>query len=160
MYFQTLFPFPVHYNNYKRIVCSHSIKPVPRTSHDFMYIYVEIQKWFVIIINAFNIKYLILKSLIRQKLSTLKILLQPGLLLILLNQIRTSLQCWLIHLFHGRQHVHKTVTCLYINIGTNIQRKNIHPRPKCSSLSITKSLDNIWVQSLNCCKLVQLSWFQ
>lgn len=46
----------------------------------------------VIIIDAFNIKYLILKSLIRQKLSTQKILLQPGLILILLNQIRTSLQ--------------------------------------------------------------------
>lgn len=73
------------------MVCSHSIKPVP--THDLVYIYVYIHKRFIIIINAFNIKYLILKSLIRQKLSTQKIALQPGQILILLNQIRTSLQC-------------------------------------------------------------------
>ena len=141
------------------MACSHSIKPMPGVTHDFMYIHIYIHKRFIIIINAFNIKYLILKSLTRQKLSTQKILLQPGLILLLLNQLKASLQCRLIHLFHGWHHVHRTVTCLYINIGTNVQSENIHLVPKCSSVCITKSL-NIWVQSLNCCKLLQLGQFQ
>lgn len=51
-----------------------------------------------------------------------------------------------------------TVTRLHVNIGTDVQRKNIHLTPKCSSVYITKSL-KIRVQSLKCCKLAQLTDF-
>lgn len=102
------------------MVCSYSIKPVPCVTHDIVYIY----KRFIIIINAFSTKYLNLKSLIRQ--GSVHRNFSFGHDWFSFFCTRLGLKCWLIHLFHGQQHIHKTVTCLYINTGTNVQRENIH----------------------------------
>lgn len=49
------------------------------------------------------------------------------------------------------KHICRTVTCLYINTGTNTQRENTELTLKCLFVCITKSL-SITVQSLSCCK--------
>lgn len=49
------------------------------------------------------------------------------------------------------KHICRTVSCLYINTGTNTQRENTDLTLKCPFVCITKSL-SITVQSLSCCK--------
>lgn len=59
-----LFLFPADHNNYKSLC---GLQPQFKPVADFVWIFTH--KWVIIIMKAFNMKYLILKSFIRQKSS-------------------------------------------------------------------------------------------